>query len=110
MSCRFPEYLTLARENRGKGVPLESRTCGDMEALAHDMARVRADGAEIVLCVIGKVDHGRPARLIRNLAVVRGKETVAVVRIAGATFVLARPVWKRLGPGRSVFSRTRHAG
>jgi glucosamine-6-phosphate deaminase len=40
MSYRLPEYLTIGPDKLGKGVPVKVRTCGDVEALASDMARV----------------------------------------------------------------------
>jgi len=43
VSCLIPEYLTIGPDKLGKGVPVKFRTCGDMEALADDMARVMAE-------------------------------------------------------------------
>ncbi len=43
MSYQVPEYLTIGPDGLGKGTPVKVRTCGDMEAIASDMARVMAE-------------------------------------------------------------------
>jgi len=40
MSYRPPKYVTVGADKLGKGVSVKVRTCGDMDALANDMARV----------------------------------------------------------------------
>ncbi len=43
MSYLVPEYLTIGPDRLGKGTPVKVRTCGDMEALANDMAQAMAE-------------------------------------------------------------------
>jgi len=54
---------------------------------AGTLARAKADGAQIGICVMCKGDRGRPTKPIRNLAVVRRKEMVAAAKILGATLL-----------------------
>ncbi|MBM3335006.1 PIG-L family deacetylase [Candidatus Sumerlaeota bacterium] len=57
----------------------------DAELLcAGTLARAKADGAAIAVCVLCKGEKGQPARPIRNLAAVRRKEMAAAVRLLGA--------------------------
>ncbi len=56
---------------------------------AGTLARAKADGAEIGICVLCKGDRGQPARPIRNLAAVRRREMAAAARILGATLLTA---------------------
>jgi LmbE family N-acetylglucosaminyl deacetylase len=58
----------------------------DAELLcAGTLARAKADGAAIAICVMCKGEKGQPARPIRNLAAVRRKEMAAAARLLGAT-------------------------
>jgi len=66
MSYSMPEYLSIGPERLGKGVPVKLRACGDMEALADDMARAmletirqaRQEGRSATLIVpVGPVDQ-----------------------------------------------------
>ncbi len=43
MSYLVPEYLTIGPDRLGMGTPVKVRTCGDMEALANDMAQAMAE-------------------------------------------------------------------
>ena len=54
---------------------------------AGTLARARADGAEIGICVMCKGNRGQPARPIRNLAAVRRREMAAAAKILGATLL-----------------------
>jgi len=54
---------------------------------AGTLARARADGAEIAVCVMCKGDRGQPARPIRNLTAVRCKEMAGAAKILGATLL-----------------------
>ncbi len=57
----------------------------DAELLcAGTLARAKADGAAIGLCVLCRGDKGQPARPIKNLAVVRRRELNAAARLLGA--------------------------
>jgi len=57
----------------------------DAELLcAGTLARAKADGATIAICVMCKGDKGQPAQPIKNLAVVRRKEMAAAARLLGA--------------------------
>ncbi|MHC4405331.1 MAG: PIG-L deacetylase family protein [Planctomycetota bacterium] len=51
---------------------------------AGTLARAKADGAEIAMCVLCQGDKGQPARGIANLAAVRRKEAAAAARLLGA--------------------------
>jgi glucosamine-6-phosphate deaminase len=66
MSEALPDYLSVPPEKLGEGVPVKVRTCGDMEGVADDMARVmlelieaaRAEGRAATLIVpVGPVDQ-----------------------------------------------------
>lgn len=57
----------------------------DAELLcAGTLARAKADGAAIAICVLCRGEKGQPARPVRNLAAVRRKETAAAARLLGA--------------------------
>ncbi len=57
----------------------------DAELLcAGTLARARADGAAIGLCVLCRGDKGQPAEPIPNLAAVRRRELAAAARLLGA--------------------------
>lgn len=57
----------------------------DAELLcAGTLARAKADGAAIAVCILCKGDKGQPSRPIRNLAAVRRKETAKAARLLGA--------------------------
>ena len=57
----------------------------DAELLcAGTLARARAEGAAIALCVLCQGDKGQPARPIRALAALRRREMTAAARILGA--------------------------
>ena len=66
MSYSIPEYLSIGPDRLGEGVPVKLRACGDMEALADDMARAmletirqaRQQGRSATLIVpVGPVDQ-----------------------------------------------------
>ncbi len=66
MNGLMPEYLRVPAEKLGEGVPVKLRTCGDMAAIAGDMARVmlelieaaRSEGRGVTLIVpVGPVDQ-----------------------------------------------------
>ncbi len=66
MSESMPEYLSVPPQKLGQGVPVKFRTCGDMEGVADDMARVildlieaaRSEGRGATLIVpVGPVDQ-----------------------------------------------------
>jgi LmbE family N-acetylglucosaminyl deacetylase len=52
---------------------------------AGTLARAKADGAAIGICVLCKGDRGQPARPIRNLAAVRRREMAKAAAMLGAT-------------------------
>jgi len=54
---------------------------------AGTLARAKADGALIGVCVLCKGDRGQPARPITNLAAVRRKEMAAAAKLLGATLL-----------------------
>lgn len=54
---------------------------------AGTLARARADGAVIGICVMCKGDRGQPATPIKNLAAVRRREMAAAAKILGATLL-----------------------
>lgn len=57
----------------------------DAELLcAGTLARARADGAAIAICVLTKGDKGQPNRPIKNLPAVRRKEMQAAAKLLGA--------------------------
>jgi N-acetylglucosamine malate deacetylase 1 len=57
----------------------------DAELLcAGTLARARADGAAIGICVLCQGDKGQPAKPIPNLATVRRREMAAAARLLGA--------------------------
>lgn len=61
----------------------------DAELLcAGTLARARADGAKIGICVLCQGDKGQPNKPIRNLAAVRRKEMQAAAAILGAELFL----------------------
>jgi glucosamine-6-phosphate deaminase len=66
MSDSMPDYLSVPPEKLGDGVPVKFRTCGDMDGVADDMARMmlerieaaRAEGRSATLIVpVGPVDQ-----------------------------------------------------
>jgi glucosamine-6-phosphate deaminase len=66
MSESMPDYLSVPPEKLGEGVPVKFRTCGDMQGVADDMARVmlelieaaRSEGRGTTLIVpVGPVDQ-----------------------------------------------------
>lgn len=62
----------------------------DAELLcAGTLARARADGAAIGLCVLCRGDKGQPARPISHLAAVRRRELAAATRLLGAELLCA---------------------
>lgn len=62
----------------------------DAELLcAGTLARARADGAAIGLCVLCRGDKGQPAKPIPNLAAVRRCEMAAAARLLGAELFCA---------------------
>jgi LmbE family N-acetylglucosaminyl deacetylase len=57
----------------------------DAELLcAGTLARARADGAEIGICILCNGDKGQAGRKVANLAALRRKETARAARLAGA--------------------------
>jgi N-acetylglucosamine malate deacetylase 1 len=57
----------------------------DAELLcAGTLARAKADGAEIGVCILCRGDKGQPSKTIRNLAAVRRKEMAAAGKLLGA--------------------------
>ncbi len=57
----------------------------DTELLcAGTLARAKADGAAIGICVLCRGDKGQPGKVIRNLAAVRRKEMTAAAKLLGA--------------------------
>ena len=64
---------------------------------AGTLARARADGAEIGICVMCKGDRGQPARPIKNLTAVRRREMAAAAKILGATLL-----WGGFGDGKLI--------
>lgn len=54
---------------------------------AGTLARAKADGAEIGICVMCKGDRGQPPKPIRNLAMVRRREMAEAAKILGAAFL-----------------------
>ncbi len=57
----------------------------DAELLcAGTLARARADGAAVGICVLCKGDKGQPAEPVRNLAAVRRREMTAAAKLLGA--------------------------
>ncbi len=62
----------------------------DAELLcAGTLARARAEGAAIGVCVLCRGDKGQPARPIPNLAAVRRREMTAAARLLGAELFCA---------------------
>ena len=66
MSESMPDYLSVPPEKLGEGVPVKFRTCGDMDGVADDMARVmlelieaaQSEGRSATLIVpVGPVDQ-----------------------------------------------------
>lgn len=66
MSLSLPDYLSVSPQKLGQGVSVKFRTCGDMEGVADDMARVmlelieaaRSEGRSATLIVpVGPVDQ-----------------------------------------------------
>ena len=66
MSASLPDYLSVPPEKLGEGVPVKFRTCGGLEGVANDMARVmlelieaaHAEGRGATLIVpVGPVDQ-----------------------------------------------------
>lgn len=66
MSYLVPEYLTIGPDRLGKGTPVKVRTCGDMGALADEMAlalaetikQARQEGRNATLIIpVGPVDQ-----------------------------------------------------
>src|SRR5947199_4135825 len=57
----------------------------DAELLcAGTLARAKADGAAIAICMLCRGDKGQPEKPIANLSVVRRKEATAAARLLGA--------------------------
>jgi N-acetylglucosamine malate deacetylase 1 len=57
----------------------------DAELLcAGTLARAKADGAEIGVCILCRGDKGQPSKAIKNLAAVRRKEMGAAGKLLGA--------------------------
>lgn len=65
----------------------------DAELLcAGTLARARADGAAVAVCVLCRGDKGQPAESLRDLAAMRKREMQAAVRLLGAElFTLNQP-------------------
>jgi LmbE family N-acetylglucosaminyl deacetylase len=62
----------------------------DAELLcAGTLARARADGAAIGICVLCRGDRGQPTKPIPNLAAVRRRELAAAARLLGAELFYA---------------------
>lgn len=62
----------------------------DAELLcAGSLARAKADGATIAVCVLCRGDKGQPAKSVANLADVRKKEAAAAAKLLGAELYLA---------------------
>ena len=62
----------------------------DAELLcAGTLARARADGAAIGICVLCRGDKGQPSKPIPNLAAVRRRELAAAARLLGAELFTA---------------------
>ena len=62
----------------------------DAELLcAGTLARARAEGAAIGICVLCRGDKGQPAKPIPNLAAVRRREMTAAARLLGAELLCA---------------------
>jgi N-acetylglucosamine malate deacetylase 1 len=62
----------------------------DAELLcAGTLARARADGAAIGLCVLCRGDKGQPAKPIPNLAAIRRRELAAAARVLGSELFCA---------------------
>jgi len=55
---------------------------------AGTLARARADGAQIGICVLCKGDRGQSAKPVKDLAAVRRREMKAAAKILGATLIL----------------------
>ncbi len=51
---------------------------------AGTLARAKADGAEIAICVLCQGDKGQPPKPIPNLAAIRRKEMAAAAKLLGA--------------------------
>jgi len=62
---------------------------------AGTLARARADGAEIGICVLCRGDKGQPDPPIPNLAAVRKREMTAAAKLLGA-----RLLWAGFGDGQ----------
>ncbi len=57
----------------------------DAELLcAGTLARAKADGAAIAICVLCKGDKGQPSKRVKNLAAVRQREMQAAAKLLGA--------------------------
>ena len=54
---------------------------------AGTLARAKADGAEIGICVLCQGDRGQPAPPIENLAEVRREEMAAAAEVLGAALL-----------------------
>jgi N-acetylglucosamine malate deacetylase 1 len=62
----------------------------DAELLcAGTLARAKADGAAIAICVLCRGDKGQPAKPILNLVAVRRREMAAAARVLGAELFCA---------------------
>jgi N-acetylglucosamine malate deacetylase 1 len=61
----------------------------DAELLcAGTLARAKADGAAIAICVLCNGDKGQPSKPLKNLAAVRRKEMAAAAKLLGAELFL----------------------
>lgn len=61
----------------------------DAELLcAGTLARAKADGAQIAICVLCNGDKGQPSKPIKNLAAVRRREMTASAKLLGAELFL----------------------
>lgn len=61
----------------------------DAELLcAGTLARAKADGAAIAICVLCRGEKGQPSRPVANLAAVRRREMAAAARLLGAELFL----------------------
>src|SRR6476660_2218582 len=63
----------------------------DAELLcAGTLARARADGAAIAVCVLCRGDKGQPAERVADLAAVRRRELAAAAKLLGAELFRGR--------------------
>jgi LmbE family N-acetylglucosaminyl deacetylase len=61
----------------------------DAELLcAGTLARAKADGAAVGICVLCRGDRGQPRRPVKNLTAVRRREMSAAVKVLGAELLL----------------------